>query len=310
MSTGNTRARVPSSDNRFRIGIDLGGTKIESILLHPDGQILNRRRVETPREHGYAAILNAIVQLIRQTARSIPDDRPYSLGMGIPGILDRETGLVINANTTELIGQPLGRDLERRLGRSLAIENDANCFVMAEALQGAGRGYECVFGVIMGTGCGGGLFIKGDVRSGPHGIAGEWGHVSIDPLGPECYCGKRGCIETLISGGGLESNYARETGHKKRVPEILVDYHAGEADAQNVMRRFFTDFGRALGGLISILDPDAIVLGGGLSNIPELYTIGLEKVRLFAFHPQIRTPILKHQMGDSAGVFGAAWIGI
>jgi fructokinase len=311
----------------YRIGIDLGGTKIESILLDPAGEERDRRRIPTPPDRGqaaadrYADIVDALCQLVSETANQIPPGSPaatgrtapgrtYTLGVGIPGIIDSATDLVVNANTTCLIDRPLGKDLESRLGHPIAIENDANCFTMAEAKQGAAHDYDFVFGVIMGTGVGGALYWNGQVRSGPHGIAGEWGHFSIDPGGAECWCGNRGCVETKLSGSGVEAAYQREFGERRPMHAIVAGFRAGDESCTIVMRNFLRDFGQAMGGLISVLDPDAVVLGGGLSNIDELYDQGREQVQAFAFHPRLRTPILKNELGDSAGVFGAAWIGI
>ncbi len=295
---------------KYRIGIDMGGTKIESVLLTPGGDVVLRERVPTPASEGYATILDTVTHLIARTAAAAPAGETPTVGMGIPGITDSTTGLVINANTQCLIGHPLAADLERSLGRPVRLENDANCFTLAETLEGAARGYDMVFGVIMGTGCGGGLCIQGDVRSGRHGICGEWGHVSIDPEGAPCFCGKRGCVETKISGSGMERSFRERFDEPRTMKEILEMYRAGEGRAALAMERFFDDFGRALGGILSILDPDAVVLGGGLSNIDELYTIGIPRVRKNAFHPGIDTPILKNALGDSAGVFGAAWLGV
>lgn len=312
----------------YRIGIDLGGTKVESIVLAPDGQEVLRRRIPTPRNSGqspetrYTEILNAVCALVQDSVTAIeeraqhgPDQTgltggKYTLGVGIPGILDRTTGLVINANTTCLIGHPLQLDLEQRLQHAVAIENDANCFTAAECTNGAARGHEFVFGIIMGTGCGGGLFNNGRVRTGLHGIAGEWGHFSIDPNGRECWCGNRGCIETLISGSGVEAGHKTKFGNALPMREIVAGFRAGQSDCTTTIKIFFEDFGRALGGLISVLDPDLVVLGGGLSNIEELYTQGIPQIQKFAFHRNVKTPVVKNELGDSAGVFGAAWIGI
>ncbi len=301
----------------YRIGIDLGGTKAEAIVLDPAGEERFRQRVPTPPDSGqppetrYGEIVAAVSSLIRAAQQQLPDaTTEHTLGIGIPGILDHGTGKVINANTTCLIGHPLQADLEAELGRKLAIENDANCFTAAECSNGAARGHNFVFGVIMGTGCGGGLFANGRIRGGPHGIAGEWGHFSIDPQGRECWCGNRGCIETMISGSGVEAGHRERTGRRLPMRDIVAGFRAGDADCVNTMRIFFLDFARALGGVISTLDPDLVVLGGGLSNIEELYTEGVPRIQDFAFHPRIRTPVVKNQLGDSAGVFGAAAIGV
>ncbi|WP_298273481.1 ROK family protein [Geobacter sp.] len=293
----------------FRIGIDLGGTKIESLLLAPDGAELSRRRIPSAAGEGYGAVLASLHALVAAAAAELPAGAPYTVGVGIPGSVDAATGLVRNANSTCLIGNPLQRDLERLLGRPVGVRNDADCFTMAECRLGAGRGYGLVFGVIMGTGCGGGIAIDGTVREGPHRIAGEWGHLSVDPTGAPCYCGNRGCVETKISGSGVERAFREAYGEPLPMAEIVAGARAGEPRCAAAFERFLDDFGRALGGLISILDPDAVVLGGGLSNIDELYTRGVERVRHHAFHDDLRTPILRNLLGDSAGVLGAAWIG-
>jgi fructokinase len=294
----------------YRIGIDLGGTKIESLLLAPDETILQRRRIPSPATDGYDAVLTSLLHLVTETSSLVPAGRTHTIGVGIPGSLDTTTGQVRNANSTCLIGHPLKDDLERLLCRPVGIRNDADCFALAECRLGAGRGYGLVFGVIMGTGCGGGLCINGEVREGPHRIAGEWGHVSVDPEGVPCYCGNRGCVETKISGSGVERAFGSRYGRKLTMAEIVTGAREGNNECRESFDRFLDDFGRCLGGLISILDPDAVVLGGGLSGIDELYSIGVERVRHYAFHGELRTPILRNRLGDSAGVFGAAWTGI
>lgn len=291
----------------YRVGIDLGGTKTEVILLGSDGKVFLRERCETDRSDGYASIKAGVVRMVEQALGRVPPGARATIGVGIPGMWDSGRGEVLNANTTELIGRPLARDLEEALQRPVALFNDANCFALAEARAGAGQGHSCVFGVIMGTGCGGGLVLEGAVRTGPHGIAGEWGHISIDPHGAECYCGQRGCIETFISGGGVERAFTQATGRALSVMDIAAHARDGDEDCRTAMELFLASFGRALGGLVSTLDPDVVVLGGGLSNLPELYGEGVALVRRHAFHPNLRTPIVKNQLGDSAGVFGAAW---
>ena len=294
----------------YRIGVDLGGTKTEAILIGPDTAELLRERIPTDRSRGYESIKAGVTALVDLALARIPAAARATIGIGIPGMWDAANGRVLNANTTELIGRPLKADLVAELGRPVALHNDANCFALAEATAGAGRGHECVVGVIMGTGCGGGLVLGGRLREGPHGIAGEWGHVSIDPQGPECYCGNRGCVETLISGGGVERAFLSLTGRSLTMDRIASSARAGDEQCAMAMSAFLESFGRALGGLVSILDPDIVVLGGGLSKIPELYDEGLACVRRHAFHPALRTPIVKHQLGDSAGVIGAAWAGV
>ena len=298
----------------FRLGIDLGGTKIEVILIDPRGSVRYRCRIATPRhaepQVEYDGIVEAVSALAADTLQRCPDAACCTVGVGIPGAVNTRTGRVQNANTTSLIGRPLQKDLEQRLGRPIGMDNDANCFTIAEALQGAGRGYGMVFGIIMGTGCGGGLSIDGRLHRGRHLIAGEWGHFSVDPQGASCYCGNRGCVETKISGGGVERHYHSRYGHSLSMHQITRGYHKGDPKCRLIFEQFLEDYGRCLGGLISLLDPDAVVLGGGLSNIEALYTLGLERVRRYAFHDHLQTPILKNRLGDSAGVFGAAWIGV
>ena len=293
-----------AAGSKHRIGIDLGGTKTEVVLLDEDDSIVLRNRKPTPADQGYEAILNVVIELIEE-ARKASAGRP-TIGVGIPGIIDSETNLVLNANTTIMIGHPLQKDLESRLGQSVRIENDANCFALAEATMGAGRGFDTIFGVIMGTGCGGAIVINGELHAGLHGIAGEWGHFSIDPGGPQCWCGNPGCIETLISGGGLQKRFKAQFNESKTVPEIVDGARQGLDREKQFFDRFLDDFGRALGGLISILDPDAVIMGGGLSNLDELYGPGRQRVLHYTFHKKARTPILRNELGDSAGVFGAA----
>jgi fructokinase len=293
----------------FRIGIDLGGTKIEGIVLDESGKEIFRKRIETQQEKGYRHILNRIKELSDGLPEHIKH-RPHTFGIGTPGAISPRTGLMKNSNTICLNDQPLKSDLEKQLGRKIEIQNDANCFAMAESLYGAGRGKKLVFGVIMGTGCGGGIVHKGEVIVGRQAIAGEWGHTSIDQNGPLCYCGQRGCVETFISGGGLEARYAEQFRIKKSFREIEKDFCAGEPQAIEFMKVFFRNFGRALANLIDVLDPDIVVLGGGVSNFAALYTEGVAQVAKQVFSDSLETPIVKNQLGDSAGVVGAALFGI
>jgi len=301
---------MTSDISPYRLGIDLGGTKIEALLLAPDETIIQRRRILSPAAEGYDTVLATLHKLITETAVLVPAGSPCTVGAGIPGSLNPSTGLVQNANSTCLIGHPLKHDLEQLLGRTVGIQNDADCFTLAECRRGAGQGYGLVFGVIMGTGCGGGLCVNGEVREGPHRIAGEWGHFAVDPEGMPCYCGNRGCVETKISGSGVERAFGSRYGRELSMEEIVIGARQGDGECRDAFSRFLDDFGRCLGGLISILDPDAVVLGGGLSAIDELYTVGVERVGRYAFHGDLRTPIIRNSLGDSAGVFGAAWIGV
>jgi len=295
--------------SKYKIGVDLGGTKIEGVVLDADGKELFRKRIPTEREHGYQHILNRIKLIHDELVATVPG-QPTTFGIGTPGAISPRTGLLKNSNTVCMNGHPVKADLAKLLGRNIEIQNDANCFAMAEALLGAGRGKKLVFGVIMGTGCGGGIVYKGEVFTGAQAIAGEWGHMSIDPHGPLCYCGQRGCIETFISGGGLEKRYAEKYGVKRPLKEVEAAYFAGEPQAVEFIQWFFDRFGRALANLIDILDPDIVVLGGGVSNFSALYTEGVAQVRKYVFTDELETPIVKHQLGDSAGVLGAALVGI
>ncbi len=292
----------------LRLGIDLGGTKIEGVILDR-GRVILRKRIATEQEKGYFGILGNLYRIYEIMKKEIRG-RAHTLGIGTPGVLSLQTGKLKNSNTLCLNGRLSLEDLERHLGRRLAVENDANCFAMAEALLGAGRGHQRVFGVILGTGCGGGIVEGGRMIKGLQGLAGEWGHMAIDPRGPVCYCGSRGCVETLISGGGLEKLYRKQFGTAKRLPEIITAYRRKSPRAVKFVGQFFRHFGRSMANLINVLDPDIVVLGGGVSNIRELYTTGVREVKSRVFGNDFRTPIVKHQLGDSAGVLGAALLGI
>jgi fructokinase len=292
----------------LRFGIDLGGTKTEGAILDGDGRERFRERVATD-PSSYETVLVGVERVYRRMCADARDAR-HTLGIGTPGAVSKRTGLLKNSNTTCLNGMPVARDLRARLGREFAIENDANCFALAEALHGAGRGRRVVFGVILGTGCGGGIVIDGRVHAGLQSIAGEWGHTSIDPNGPECYCGNRGCVETYISGSGLERRYAEATGRSLSAEAIVAGSRAGDPQCAAAMDAFFARYGRALANLIAVLDPDAVVLGGGLSNIDALYTRGRAEVAKRVFSDFLETPIVRHELGDSAGVIGAALVGL
>lgn len=292
----------------FRLGIDLGGTKIEGIVLDENGKECFRKRTPTEQEKGYPRIMDNIKTLYNLLASSI-DRQKHTFGIGTPGALSVRTGLLKNSNTVCMNGKPLKKDLERILGREIAIQNDANCFAMAEALYGAGKGKDLVFGVIMGSGCGGGIIHKGEVITGLQAIGGEWGHMSIDPRGPVCYCGTHGCVETFISGSGLEKRYKEEYGEKRSLKDVEKDYYKGDQKAVEFMQTFFRHFGRSMANLINVLDPDIVVLGGGVSNFEAIYTEGVKEVESCIFSDSLETPIVRHQIGDSAGVIGAALIG-
>lgn len=287
-----------------RIGIDLGGTKIEGVVLDAENRPVFRQRVATQSAKGYEHILDRITLIAQSCRREAPEC--VSIGIGTPGAISSRDGTLKNSNTTCLNGRPLREDLMGRLGVPVVLENDANCFALAEALAGAGRGAELVFGVILGTGVGGGIVYRGELRRGPQHLAGEWGHHSIDPAGPPCYCGQRGCVETFIAGPAVEAEYRRLSGDARSMAEIVAAYGRAEVAAAEIFLRFIERFGRALANLIAILDPDVIVLGGGLSNIDALYTLGRDAVARCVFNDELRTPIRRNQLGDSAGVIGAA----
>ena len=282
----------------MRIGVDLGGTKIEAIALD-DGREVLRRRVATPRGD-YEATISAVSSLVRGIGEG-------SVGVGIPGALSRVSGLVKNANSTWLIGRPLRQDLEQAIGREVRLENDANCFALSEATDGAGAGAEVVFGVILGTGVGGGIVVHGKVLTGPNAIAGEWGHNPLPGPAPEdlplpaCYCGRSGCIETYLSGPGLAADHLKLTGERLHAEEIAA--RGGVA-----LGRYEERLARALASVINVLDPDVIVLGGGMSNVERLYT---EVPRLWSKHvfsDHVATRLARNAHGDSSGVRGAAWL--
>ena len=279
------------------------------MVLDADGREIFRKRVPTERELGYQHILNTIKTLHADLVAAA-DGNPTTFGIGTPGTLSRHTGLLKNSNTVCMNGQPVKADLEKILNRPIEIQNDANCFALAEALLGAGRGKKLVYGVIIGTGCGGGIVYEGKVLAGLQGLGGEWGHSSIDPNGPLCFCGHRGCVETYISGGGLENRYAERYGTRRPLKEVVNDYANGQPQAVEFMTAFFDRFGRALANVIDIVDPDVVVMGGGVSNVPAVYNEGVARVRHYALTDDLETPIVKHQLGDSAGVLGAALVGV
>jgi fructokinase len=294
----------------YKIGIDLGGTKIAGTILDPESNEIfaeeQRPRRNTEQEKGYANIVAKVASLYEELKSHI-GKAPHTLGIGTPGAVSKKTGLLKNSNTVCLNGTPLRQDISEKIGREVVIENDANCFAMAEAKDYPGQ---VVFGVIMGTGCGGGIIVNGQVISGLQSIGGEWGHHTIAPKdGPYCYCGKRGCIETLISGGGLQNRFYERFRVPLDVQQIFALARKGENYAHEFVEEFFDNFGLALSNLIAILDPDVVVLGGGLSNLEELYTTGRERVRKYIFSDELETPIVKNKYGDSAGVIGAALIG-
>jgi fructokinase len=293
-------------------GIDLGGTKIECAVLDSENnlEVVIRKRIPTESDKGYDHILSQIKKLIDLVAEEI-GERPVKVGFATPGVSEPDTNLMKNSNTTCLNGMPMHKDLEEILGISVKLANDANSFALAEALMGAGKDYpdaEVVFGVIMGTGVGGGLVVNKKIIGGHHGIGGEWGHNILDENGDDCYCGKKGCVEQVISGPALERFYERESGEKLSLKTILERYQAGtDVHAAATIDRLLEFYGRAISTLINVLDPGLIVIGGGVGNIDLLYTEGYERIKKYIFNNGvITTPILKPNLGDSAGVFGAA----
>lgn len=299
--------------SRILFGIDLGGTKVEGVAMTPEGEVLSRRRLPTEREKGYEHITGQIKQVLTLVSEEVKVPAT-KLGIGTPGAIDPPTGLMKNSNTTVLNGRPFQKDLEKALGIPVIMANDANCFAVAEALLGAGRKYtqgnHLLFGVIMGTGVGGGIVINGQVWDGAQGIGGEWGHSFLDHSGGRCYCGQIGCVERIISGTGLERYYHEISGENRKLSDIITDYLAGSENefVRNTVDRLIHFFGRGIANIINILDPTAIVLGGGLSKIDLLYEQGIESIRKQVFNPRLDTPILRPELGDSAGVFGAAML--
>jgi len=293
-------------------GIDLGGTKIEAVILDsaaPDRPIC-RMRVPTESEKGYAHIRAQIGKLVKMIGAESGLPLPKRIGMGTPGVIDPHTGKLKNSNTQCLNGQRLQDDLEAELGLKLVTGNDANCFALAEATMGAARGFPTVFGVIMGTGVGGGIVVDGHALNGCHGIAGEWGQIVLDPNGPVSNYGTRGTIEALIAGPALERFYAEKSGEKRKLKEIVerIQTHQ-DAVAQATIDHLTDTFAKAIGLIIDVLDPHAIVLGGGVGNIDALYSEETRgKITAAIFNPTFEAALLKPALGDSAGVFGAAML--
>lgn len=294
----------------MRIGIDLGGTKTEIVVLADDGSELLRERVATPRE-SYAATLDAIVDLVREAKAKVgAGGTALPVGIGIPGAESRQTGLIKNANSTWLIGQPLRTDLEAALGCPVRLANDANCFALSEARDGAAADARVVFGVILGTGVGGGVVVDGKVLAGVNAIAGEWGHI---PLPGEhhrqlCYCGRKGCIETYLSGPALAREHRLNGGTELDAEQIALHAANGDADCEVTLQRYEARLAKALAIVINILDPDVIVLGGGVSNIERLYANVPLLWGEHVFSDTVLTRLVKNRHGDSSGVRGAAWL--
>jgi len=293
-------------------GIDLGGTKIEGVALDSKGHTLARIRIPTEQEKGYGHIVANIVSLVRLLENE-SGIGATKLGIGTPGTTDPFTSLLKNSNTQCLNGKPLKLDLEKSLGIPLVMANDANCFALAEAkigiVQDIAPQAKVVFGIIMGTGVGGGIVVNGHALYGKHGIAGEWGHNVLDEKGDLCYCGRRGCVETILAGPWLEKYYAQLSGNRLRLPEIVsLSRNSHDPHAKATMERLLQNFGKALGRIINVLDPDVIVVGGGVGNIDELYDKGIDETRKHIFNNSLSTYIVKPKLGDSAGVYGAAML--
>jgi fructokinase len=292
-------------------GIDLGGTKIEGAVVEsarPDRAVC-RLRVPTESSRGYAHVIAQVAKLVGMLERKSGFRRPASIGIGTPGVIDPGTGVLKNSNTTCLNGRRVRDDLSAALGVDARLANDANCFALAEATFGAGRDRGVVIGLILGTGCGGGVVVNGRVLDGLHGIAGEWGHNPICGERTPCYCGRRGCVETVISGPSLERFYRERSGRTLGLPAIAERAGSGDRAAAATLRRLRDKFGEAIAAVINILDPDAVVIGGGVGNIEMLYEDETRKAVLrHVFNTELRTEFLKPTLGDSAGVFGAAML--
>ena len=295
------------------MGIDLGGTKIEIALVDAMHGVVYKDRVPTP-QHSYNAILDAISVLVDKTVSQQKIERPASIGIGIPGCLDPATQLVRGSNTVVMNGKPLQVDLQQRLGLQIHLQNDANCLAVSEAVDGAAKGCSVVFAVIIGTGCGGGIAIDGKAWTGKNAIAGEWGHNPLPwPSADEiqvapCWCGQVGCQETWISGTAFALDHARHTGERIKAEQIIAKMRAGDLAAQESFGRYVNRLARALASVMNVLDPDAIVLGGGMSNVDEIYQALQSEIIRYTFTKPIATPVLKAMHGDSSGVRGAAWL--
>jgi fructokinase len=294
-----------------RWGIDLGGTKTEIVGLDLGGEVRFRRRIPTP-AHDYDAIVAAVAGLVDAAEAQV--GVRGTVGVGTPGSISPSTGVMRNANTVVLNGRPLRDDLERALGREIRVANDANCFALSEAVDGAGAGHDVVFGVILGTGCGGGIAIHRQVLHGANGIAGEWGHSPLpwpeltELPGPPCYCGKRGCIETWVSGTGLCNDHVAHGGDALDGATIAARAEAGEPRAVDTVARYTDRLSRALATIVNVLDPDVIVLGGGASNMERLHDAVADRLPRWVFSDRVVTPVRKAVHGDSSGVRGAAWL--
>jgi len=295
----------------MRIGIDMGGTKIEGIALAENGEELFRKRIDTPR-NDYDGTVKAISSIVDELESKT--NQKGTVGIGIPGAISPKTGLVKNANSTWIIGRDFEYDLATALGREVRLANDANCLAVSESVDGAGEGAKVVFAIILGTGCGGGIAIDQKVHAGPHAIAGEWGHITLGWMsteeypGEECYCGKRGCLETFVSGTGFENEYERQTGNRISGHKIIKLLEQGDDTAEKVMRTYENRLARGIATLANFLDPDVLVLGGGMSNISRIYQNLPALIVDWVFGNEFTTPIRPARHGDSSGVRGAAWL--
>jgi len=302
---------VKKKNPEMRIGIDLGGTKVEALAIDRNGVELARYRVDTPR-NDYNGTIDAMVGLVHRLEAET--GMTGTVGAGIPGTISGITGLVKNANSTWLNGKPLDKDLSAALEREVRVANDANCLAVSEATDGAAAGKHVVFGVILGTGCGGGVAFDGHVHSGRNGVAGEWGHNPLpwqrpeEYPGPLCYCGKRGCMEMWVSGTGVALDYKTATGREKTARQIMADFEAGDADAAAAVTRLEDRLARGLAHIINVIDPDVIVVGGGLSRVQHIYKTVPKRLAEYVFGGEADTPILQAVHGDSSGVRGAAWL--
>ena len=297
----------------LQIGIDLGGTKTELAVLNAHGEVIYRQRCPTP-SHSYEAILDAMCGLVDGAVSQTGMPRPLQIGIGMPGCLDVDSSLVRGSNTQVLNHQPLKKDLEYKLGCEVRLQNDANCLALSEAVDGAGAQGRVVFAAILGTGCGGGVVVDRQLLTGRHAIAGEWGHnplpwPSSDELQvPPCWCGQTGCLETWISGTAFAQDHARHTRHQLSAQNIVQAMRQGDEFATQSFHRYVNRLGRALAQMINLLDPDVIVLGGGMSNVQEIYPLIGAVISQYSFAVNANTPVLAAKHGDSSGVRGAAWL--
>ena len=288
-----------------RIGIDLGGTKIEGVVVDASLNVEHKLRLPTPSADGYQAVVEQVGRVVSELEKT--HGAPCRVGIGTPGAISQVTGLMKNSNSVALNGKPLKEDLEKVLNRPIRMANDANCFALSEAVDGAAKGHDVVFGIILGTGVGGGLVLNQKVRHGLHAIAGEWGHNVLRDSDVESYCGTFGCVEAYLCGRGMQLTYERNGGSRETsVPDIVNAWRNNNSVAVATRDEYLDNFGKALSVLVNIIDPDAFVLGGGLSNIDELYELGPSYAEKYVFNDEFRTPILKNIFGDSSGVRGAA----